>query len=81
MGQVRFDKAAFALVIDAVRAARKLQWKEVAVQAGVSASTLTRIQQGKAPDADTLTQLIHWAGVDFNKFVADEAAGGGRTIR
>ena len=70
MEHVAFDKEAFALVMDAVRAARKLRWKDVATQARLSPSTLTRVMQGKAPDADTIARLIDWSGVEFNKFIS-----------
>jgi transcriptional regulator with XRE-family HTH domain len=72
MKEIRFKKEDFALVMDAVRAARKLRWQDVAAEAGVSASSLSRIKQGKVPDVETLAKLIHWAGVDFNKFIGED---------
>jgi transcriptional regulator with XRE-family HTH domain len=56
-----FDSAAFYGALDAARRARNLTWKDLAAQASVSASTLTRIGQGKRPDVDSLAALCHWA--------------------
>ena len=47
-----FDSDAFYSALDAARRAQNLNWKEVAAQSGVSASTLTRMAQGKRPDVD-----------------------------
>jgi len=55
--------------LDAVRVARRLNWKQVAGESGVSASTLTRMAQGKRPDVDSLAALVAWSGVDADDFV------------
>ena len=47
-----FDADAFHEALDGVRQARALTWKQVAAQSGVSASTLTRMAQGKRPNMD-----------------------------
>lgn len=75
MKAVRFKKEDFAMVMEAVRAAKKLRWKDVAEEAGVSASSLSRILQGKSPDVDTLARLIHWSGVDFKLFIGGGEGG------
>jgi transcriptional regulator with XRE-family HTH domain len=49
-----FDTAAFYDALDSVRQARRLNWKQVAGDSGVSASTLTRMAQGRRPDVDGL---------------------------
>jgi transcriptional regulator with XRE-family HTH domain len=67
-----FDSDAFHAALDAVRRARGLNWKEVAAQSGVSASTLTRMAQGKRPDVDGLAALAAWSGVDADDFVRSE---------
>ena len=69
MAQRPFDRDAFYAAIDSERRARSLTWKQVAAQAEVSASSLTRIAQGHRPDVDTLASLTAWAGVDANVFV------------
>jgi len=50
-----------------------LQWKQVAEQAGVSASTLTRIAQGKRPDIDGFFALAAWSGIDPNDLVGEKS--------
>jgi transcriptional regulator with XRE-family HTH domain len=70
-----FDSDAFHSALDAVRIARGLNWKEVAAKSGVSASTLTRMAQGKRPDVDGLAALLAWSGLDADDYVrtGDEA--------
>ncbi len=64
-----FDGQGFYQAIDAERLGRNLNWKQVAEQSGVSASTLTRIAQGKKPDVDSLSALISWSGLDSGNFI------------
>jgi transcriptional regulator with XRE-family HTH domain len=64
-----FDNEAFFAALNGAREARKLTWKQLAQQAGVSASTLTRMGQGKRPDVDSFAALAAWAGVNPEKFV------------
>ena len=45
-----------------------MTWRKVADEAGVSASTLTRLSQGKRPDVDSLGALSHWAGLETDAF-------------
>lgn len=64
-----FDAEAFFQALNAHREARKLTWKQVASQSGVSASTLTRMAQGKRPDVDSLAALVSWSGLEVDKFI------------
>lgn len=68
MTAVEFDTDGFIGTLDDTRQARRLTWRKVADQAGVSASTLTRLSQGKRPDVDSLGALAHWAGVQTDTF-------------
>ena len=47
---------------------------QVAAESGVSASTLTRMAQGKRPDVDGLAALVAWSGLEADAYVrsADE---------
>src|SRR3954467_9513857 len=67
-----FDAAAFYEARDAARQARRLNWKQVAAESRVSASTLTRMAQGKRPDVDGLAALATWSGLDADAFVRSE---------
>lgn len=64
-----FDATAFFERLDAVRAQRAMNWKQVAAAVGVSQSTLTRLAQGKRPDVDSLAALVDWANVSADEFV------------
>jgi transcriptional regulator with XRE-family HTH domain len=64
-----FDSEGFFDALDAERKSRELPWKEVAAEAGVSASTLTRMGQGRRPDVDSLAALARWAGLNADEFI------------
>jgi len=64
-----FDNDAFVTALDATRVSRSMTWKQVADESGVSASTLTRMAQGKRPDVDGLAALLAWSGLDATRFV------------
>jgi transcriptional regulator with XRE-family HTH domain len=63
----------FYEAIDATRVARGLAWKDVAAESGVSASTLTRMAQGRRPDVDSLAALAAWSDLDTNDFLKPNA--------
>jgi transcriptional regulator with XRE-family HTH domain len=67
-----FDADGFYAALDSVRQARHLNWKQVAGESGVSASTLTRMAQGKRPDVDGLAALVAWSGLDADDYVRSE---------
>ena len=67
-----FDSEAFYEALDAARQARQLTWKRVAAESGVSASTLTRMAQGRRPDVDGLAALATWSGLKADDFVRSE---------
>lgn len=70
-----FDPDAFFSALDAARMSRGLHWKAVAKETGVSASTLTRISQGRRPDVDSLAALSSWASLEPDTFFRRAAAG------
>jgi transcriptional regulator with XRE-family HTH domain len=67
-----FDCEGFYSALDDIRRTKNISWKKVADQSKVSASTLTRMGQGKLPDADSLTMLSAWASLNPADFVTDE---------
>ena len=71
-GRGRFDAEAFYSALDAERRSRRKTWKRVAEEARVSASTLTRMAQGRRPDVDSLAALVAWSGLSADSFVRDE---------
>jgi transcriptional regulator with XRE-family HTH domain len=69
MPKTNFHSDRFYSALDAARVARDLSWREVARESGVSASSLTRIGQGKRPDVDSLSALCAWSGLDAGDFM------------
>lgn len=65
----RVDPAAIYATLDHERQARGISWRELARQAGVSASTLSRMAQGSPPSVDGLVQLADWAGCSLDELV------------
>jgi transcriptional regulator with XRE-family HTH domain len=66
-----FDATRFFSDLDAVRQGRGLTWRSVAHEAGVSASTLTRMGQGRRPDVDSYAALLAWAGLRGEDYLRD----------
>ena len=68
----RFDVAALHAALESERRFRSLTWKEVAAESGVSASTLTRLSQGRQPDVNSLAALTSWLGMSADHFMRGE---------
>lgn len=68
----RFDVAALHAAMDSERRSRQLAWKDVAAESGVSASTLTRLSQGRQPDVNSLAALTAWLGMSADNFMRTE---------
>ena len=66
---VTFDNEAFFSALNAERLSRQMTWKEVAEEAGVAASTLTRMGDGKNPDVNGLAALLAWSGLKADDFI------------
>jgi transcriptional regulator with XRE-family HTH domain len=64
-----FDGDAFYRALERTVNERRKSWKQVAEDTGVSASTLTRMAQGRRPDAGSLAALAAWAGINPTDFV------------
>lgn len=67
--ETAFDADAFYETLDGERRTRGLNWKDVAKEALVSQSTLTRLGQGKRPDMDSFARLVSWGGFAADQFV------------
>lgn len=68
MPNVVFDFNAFFEALDSVRENKRVSWKQVAEDVGMSASSLTRLQQGKRVDVDAVGSLSQWADLDVNDY-------------
>ena len=64
-----FDGDAFFRALESTVTARSKNWKQVAAETGIGASTLTRMAQGRRPDAASLAALSAWAGLNPSDFV------------
>ena len=64
-----FNAEAFYSALANTVQARKITWKQVSIETGVGASTLTRMAQGKNPDAASLAALSAWAAINPADFV------------
>lgn len=70
-----FDGEAFYAALAATVTARGVTWKQVSHETGVSATTLTRMSQGRRPDAASLASLSAWATLNPAEFVGLQQAG------
>ena len=68
----RFDVAALHAALDSERRSRRFTWKDVAAESDVSASTLTRLSQGRQPDVNSLAALTAWLGMSADHFMRAE---------
>jgi transcriptional regulator with XRE-family HTH domain len=64
-----FDGDAFYRALDTAVTTKGKNWKQVAMETGVSQSTLTRMAQGRRPDAASMAALSAWAGINPSDFV------------
>jgi transcriptional regulator with XRE-family HTH domain len=71
----RFDSEAFYAALNAARLSRQKTWKDVAEEAGVNASTLTRMGQGSSPDVNGLAALLAWSHLKAEMFIKGAEAG------
>ena len=62
--RTRFDFPSFYAALSATVKARDTTWKAVSEQTGVSQTTLSRMSNGRQPDAASLTALSAWSGLD-----------------
>ena len=64
-----FDSRAFYNALAQVVQARKVTWRRVARETGVSSSALTNMAKGRGTDAPSLAALSAWAGLNPADFV------------
>jgi transcriptional regulator with XRE-family HTH domain len=60
----RFDFASFFRALATTVVSRRTSWRAVSQATGVSQTTLSRMARGRQPDADSLTALSAWSGLD-----------------
>lgn len=75
MAESRLDVAALYVTLDSERQQRGLSWRQVAQEAGVGPSTLSRMAQGNRPDVDSFVALVQWLGLPAEQFMRGNTAG------
>lgn len=75
---VRFNPEKLHADLDVLRMNKDLSWRALADQAGVSTSSVSRLQSGASCDADTLAKVLHWAGLPFDRYIEETAEEGGK---
>lgn len=68
----RFDSRSFYQALAATVKQRAVTWKDVSRATGVSATTLTRMAQGRQPDAAGMASLSAWSGLNPADYVKIE---------
>lgn len=85
--EFKFDFSSFFKALASTVATRGATWKTVSAATGVSQTTLSRMARGRQPDAESLTALAAWSGlnpVDFikaPKYPAEPLALVGKLLR
>lgn len=69
MSQARLDVSALYVTLDSQRQQRGLSWRQLAQEAGVGPSTLSRMANGNRPDVDSFASLVHWLGMPAEEFL------------
>jgi predicted amino acid dehydrogenase len=65
----KFDNEAFFAALNRARLSRQKAWKDVADEAGINASTLTRMGQGAKPDVNGFASLLAWSNLKAEMFI------------
>ena len=71
MTKKNFDADGFYRALSRGVEARGVTWKQVSDATGVSSSTLSRMADGRRPDAASLAVLSAWAGLNPAEYVRD----------
>ncbi|MET9221328.1 helix-turn-helix domain-containing protein [Streptomyces sp. NPDC003300] len=78
MARTRVNVVALYAALDAARTTKKLSWRQLAAEVGVSPSTMTRLANGHRPDVDAFAALVHWLGAPAESFMVDSEIGSTR---
>ena len=68
----RLNLGVLSRAIDAARAEQDISLRQLATELGIAPSTLTRVRQGKRPDAEALAVLATWAGVQVGDLLSPD---------
>lgn len=68
--RLQFDFWGFYRALSITVEARNTNWKAVSEQTGISQTTLSRMSKGRQPNAESLTALSVWSGLNPADFMA-----------
>ncbi len=68
----RLNVRALYGALESERRARELSWRQLAKEAGVSPSTLSRLGNGYRPDVDAFAKLVQWLRLPAEDFFVGE---------
>lgn len=66
-----FDSELFACTLNSKRFAERKTWADVALEAGISQSTISRVCWRKQCDINTMIKLLSWLDMPFEKFIKE----------
>lgn len=69
MPETTVDVEALYAALDSKRKASESSWRDVARELDVSASTFSRMAQGRRPDVDAFATLLRWLGMPAETFM------------
>lgn len=66
---MRFDAERFFRDVDQLRRDHGLSWRQLGKMLDMSASTFSRMSQGKRPDVETFLKLQAWLGASAGSYL------------
>jgi transcriptional regulator with XRE-family HTH domain len=67
------DTDALFVAVDRRRRKSGMLWRDVAAEAGLSSSTLTRLGRGYSPSTDGLVRILTWLGhFDLTPYITQD---------
>ena len=72
MAGTQINVAGLYAALDAVREYRKLSWRQVAREVGVSPSTFSRLANKQKPDVDAFLAMVRWLNLPAERFMIDD---------
>jgi transcriptional regulator with XRE-family HTH domain len=74
MAKTTINTALLHSALDAARQQRKLSWRGLAAEIGVSPSLLSRLGNGLKPDTDGFATIVAWLKLPAEQFFEREGA-------
>lgn len=75
MTKTKIDAPSLLGSLDQARLSKDFSWRQLAAEAGVTPSLLSRLRNGYKPDADGFMTLVRWLGMPAERFLVAGGAG------